>query len=63
KPETPVGIVFSAMREGQKLTISTLSNMDRCDVDMQTIIIVGNSTTFQAGDFMITPRGYLDKYN
>jgi precorrin-3 methyltransferase (EC 2.1.1.131) len=59
KPETPVGIVFSAMREGQKVTISTLSNMDRCDVDMQTIVIVGNSATFQAGDFMITPRGYL----
>jgi precorrin-3B C17-methyltransferase len=62
KPETPVGIVFSAMREGQKVTVSTLSDMDRHEVDMQTVIIVGNSTTFQAGDFMITPRGYLDKY-
>jgi precorrin-3B C17-methyltransferase len=61
-PGTPVGIVCSAMREGQKVTISTLSNMDRCEVDMQTIIIVGNSSTFRAGDFMITPRGYLDKY-
>jgi precorrin-3B C17-methyltransferase len=59
KPGTPVGIVRSAMREGQKMTISTLSNMDRCDVDMQTIIIVGNSATVQHGDFMITPRGYL----
>lgn len=62
KPETPAGIVFSAMREGQKVNISTLSNMDSHDVDMQTIIIVGNSTTFQSGDFMITPRGYLEKY-
>lgn len=62
KPETPVGIVFSAMRESQEVNISTLSNMDSHDVDMQTIIIVGNSATFQGGDFMITPRGYLDKY-
>ena len=58
KPETPVGIVYSAMREGQKVSISTLSYMDRCEINMQTIIIVGNSSTFRAGDFMITPRGY-----
>ncbi len=62
KPETPVGIVYSAMRENQKVNICTLSNMDSYDVDMQAIVIVGNSATFQHGDFMITPRGYLDKY-
>jgi len=61
KPETPVGIVFSAMRESQKVNISILSNMDSYEVDMQTIIIIGNSATFQHGDFMITPRGYLEK--
>ena len=63
KPETPVGIVYSAMRENQEVNISTLSNMDSYDVDMQAIVIVGNSATFQHSDFMITPRGYLDKYN
>ncbi len=31
-------------------------------VDMQTIVIIGNSQTYAAGDYMITPRGYLDKY-
>ena len=62
RPETPVGIVSSATREGQRVNVSTLSHMGRCEVDMQTIIIVGNSSTFRAGDFMITPRGYLDKY-
>ena len=29
-------------------------------VDMQTIVVVGNSQTFTYGDYMITPRGYLD---
>ena len=29
---------------------------------MQTIVIVGNSQTFTYGPYMITPRGYLAKY-
>jgi precorrin-3B C17-methyltransferase len=29
---------------------------------MQTIIIIGNSQTYEAGGYMITPRGYLNKY-
>jgi precorrin-3B C17-methyltransferase len=32
-------------------------------IDMQTVIIVGNSRTFTHGSFMVTPRGYLDKYD
>ena len=31
-------------------------------VDMQTIVVVGNSQTFAYGSYMITPRGYLNKY-
>ena len=29
---------------------------------MQTVVIVGNSQTFRYGDYLITPRGYLAKY-
>ena len=31
-------------------------------VDMQTVVIVGNSQTFAYGPYMVTPRGYLSKY-
>ena len=57
-PDTPVGIVSRAMREGQATTITTLQDLPEHPVDMQTIVIVGNSQTYTYGDYMITPRGY-----
>ena len=59
---TPVGIVSRAMREGQEAGITTLHDMLNHLVDMQTIIIVGNSQTFTYGPYLVTPRGYLGKY-
>jgi precorrin-3B C17-methyltransferase len=61
-PWTPVGIVSRAMRAGEHTTLTTLEAMLNFPVDMQTIIIVGNSKTYTYGPYMITPRGYLDKY-
>ena len=61
-PATPVGIVSRAMREGQAVTITTLDNLTNEPVDMQTVVIVGNSQTFAYGPYMVTPRGYLSKY-
>jgi len=61
-PETPVGIVSRAMRQGQEIIISTLQDFLEHPVDMQTVIIVGNSQTFAYGPYMVTPRGYLTKY-
>jgi len=29
---------------------------------MQTLVIIGNSRTFIHRGFLITPRGYVDKY-
>jgi precorrin-3B C17-methyltransferase len=56
--ETPVGIVKGAMRENEKVVLTTLGEMLGCDIDMQTTVIVGNSKTFKWNDWMITPRGY-----
>ncbi len=58
KPDTPVGIVKNAMREGQKVLLTTLSDMLNHDIDMLTTIIIGNSTTFVVDGLMVTPRGY-----
>jgi precorrin-3B C17-methyltransferase len=62
-PATPVGIVSRAMRAGQATTITTLNDLTKSPVDMQTIVIIGNSRTFAYGPYMITPRGYRDKYS
>ena len=61
-PETPVGIVSRAMREGQETIITTLQEMLSQPVDMQTIVMVGNSQSLTYGPYMITPRGYRAKY-
>lgn len=61
-PATPVGLVSRAMRSGQQISITTLNDLVEFPVDMQTLIIVGNSQTFTYGPYMITPRGYLAKY-
>jgi precorrin-3B C17-methyltransferase len=61
-PGTPVGIVSRAMRPGQATRLTTLQDLTQTPVDMQTIVVVGNSQTFIYGDYMITPRGDLAKY-
>jgi precorrin-3B C17-methyltransferase len=61
-PETPVGIASRAMREGQAVTVTTLRDLLTHPVDMQTIVVVGNSQTYTYGGYMITPRGYQKKY-
>lgn len=57
-PDTPVGIVRKAMREGEKVIITTLKDFLNYEIDMQTTIIVGNSMTFISEGWMVTPRGY-----
>lgn len=59
---TPVGIVKSAMREGQWAKVTTLSDLDESQADMLSILVVGNSRTRVRVGKMVTPRGYQQKY-
>ncbi len=61
-PETPVGVVGRAYRQGQSVRVEALSAVDVERVDMQTVLVVGNSATRVAGGRMLTPRGYHRKY-
>ncbi|WP_285906693.1 precorrin-3B C(17)-methyltransferase [Pseudodesulfovibrio pelocollis] len=61
-PQTPVGVVGRAYRPGQSVTLTTLDAVDTAGVDMQTVLLVGNSATRAAGGRMLTPRGYHRKY-
>ena len=56
---TPVGIVRNACRDGEEKVVTTLGEMLEHDIDMFSIVIIGNSATFvdRAGR-MVTPRGY-----
>ncbi|MCM0720331.1 precorrin-3B C(17)-methyltransferase [Parabacteroides sp. W1-Q-101] len=57
-PQTPVGFVRQAGREEQEVTITTLADFDPEQVDMFTVILIGNSQTYKFENKMITPRGY-----
>lgn len=61
--QTPVGVVARAMRPGQSVQVTTLAGVRPEEVDMQTVLIVGNSTTRIAAGRMLTPRGYHGKYD
>jgi precorrin-3B C17-methyltransferase len=56
--ETPVGYVRQAGREEQTVKVTTLGAFDPEEVDMFTVIIIGNSRSYLVDDKMITPRGY-----
>ncbi|NHB93590.1 precorrin-3B C(17)-methyltransferase [Photorhabdus cinerea] len=56
--QTPVGVVKAAARKKQDKWITTFGEMDFSPVDMTSLVIVGNQTTYCRDGLMITPRGY-----
>jgi precorrin-3B C17-methyltransferase len=60
--ETPVGLVRAAYREKQEVEVMTLADLPDAEVNMVTIVIVGNSQTGVYNGKMVTPRGYANKY-
>ena len=61
--DTPVGLVGDAFRPGQRVKLTTLQDLEKdADfVDMVTIVVIGNSTTYLHSGMVITPRGYEEK--
>ncbi|MCM1490291.1 MAG: precorrin-3B C(17)-methyltransferase [Muribaculum sp.] len=60
-PDTTVGYVRQAGRDGEKITVTTLNDFNPEDVDMFTVVIIGNSMSYEFGGKFITPRGYYNK--
>ena len=58
KAETPVGIVRNAGRKDESHCITTLGALKDADIDMFSVVIIGNSQTYEKNGRMITPRGY-----
>ncbi len=56
--DTPVGYVRQAGREEEVVKVTTLGAFDPEDVDMFTVILIGNSQSYISDNRIITPRGY-----
>jgi len=61
--QTPVGIVRNAFRPNQTKDVISLGCLVDADVDMRTIVLIGNAQTYTWQGKMITRRGYQNKYN
>ena len=61
--DTPAGYVRQAGREGQEVKTTTLAELHPEDIDMFTVVIIGNSQSFLWNEKFITPRGYYATEN
>ena len=57
-PATPLGFVRQAGRDEQQVTLTTLGEFDPEQVDMFTVVLIGNSQSYIHEGKFITPRGY-----
>ena len=55
---TPAGIVRNAGRADQTSVVTTLDDLLNNEIDMFTVVLIGNSQTYIENGKMITPRGY-----
>jgi len=62
KPETPVALVKSAYRDLEKVILTDLTKFLDYEIGMLTTVIIGSSNTFVYEGYMVTPRGYTNKY-
>ena len=62
-PTTPVALLRHVGRKEENYTLTTLEDFLNFEIDMFTIVLVGNSNTYIKDGKMITPRGYEKKSN
>ena len=60
---TPVALVKSAYRDMQQVFLTDLDNFLDYEIGMLTTVIIGSSNTFMFEGYMVTPRGYTNKYS
>ncbi len=59
KKDTPVLLARQVGRQNQTKKFYNLSNLPISEIDMFSLLIIGNSKTKLVDDIFITPRGYL----
>jgi len=60
---TPVALVKSAYRFRQSVVLTTLGEMLDYEIGMLTTVLIGSSQTYVYEGYMVTPRGYQNKYD
>ncbi len=61
---TPVAIVKNALREGESYTLTNLNDFLNFDIDMLSVVIIGNSQSkIFDNRYFLTPRGYHKKFS
>jgi cobalt-precorrin 5A hydrolase/precorrin-3B C17-methyltransferase len=55
---TYVLLAKSVTRDSENLTVTTLGDLDENLVDMETVVIVGSTSSSLEGEHIYTPRGY-----
>jgi precorrin-3B C17-methyltransferase len=59
---TPVALVKSAYRDLESVVLTDLDTFLDYEIGMLTTVLVGSSNTFVFEGYMVTPRGYTNKY-
>ena len=59
--DTPVAICKQLGRAEENIHLTTLAELDTEQVDMFSLVVIGNSQTFRHRNHLITPRGYLNR--
>jgi precorrin-3B C17-methyltransferase len=60
--KTPVALVKSAYRKLESVILTDLDRFLDYEIGMLTTVLVGSSNTFVFEGYMVTPRGYTNKY-
>lgn len=58
---TPVILGRNLSRDNEQVSITTLAELDSQQVDMLTLVLIGNSDSRRVKDWVYTPRGYSKK--
>ena len=60
--DTPVALVKSAYRKLQHAVVTDLDHLLDYEIGMLTTVLIGSSQSFVFEGYMVTPRGYGNKY-
>jgi precorrin-3B C17-methyltransferase len=60
-PQTPVVIARNVMRADESIVVTSLAEVDADNVDMLSVVLIGNRETRRVGRWVYTPRGYAAK--
>ncbi|MBE7472606.1 MAG: precorrin-3B C(17)-methyltransferase [Anaerolineae bacterium] len=55
---TPVAVVHHVTRPEERIDLTTLGELQPAQVDMFTLVLVGNSQSYVLAGHVVTPRGY-----